>query len=157
MELGNEKADWKHNIKARLRSLELILLLWRNPHQSWPGSLDITANFTLSHMWSFLWELPPPAPLPGLPPDVKLGLPSLQQIPCFHFRFHVFIQIVPHPFSCQPPSDIWRNCYCKPALSCRCPHTFVINIVNQSNTTCFVSFVHMQSTYSYKDMRKTSD
>lgn len=90
-------------------------------------------------------------------PWCEIGVAFSSTKRLFHFRFHVFIQIFPLSFSCQPPSDIWRNCYCKPTFSCSCSHTFVINIVNQSNTTCFVSFVHKQSTYSYKDIRKTNN
>ena len=47
MEEGNLKVDWNQNINARLKRLELILVLWRIPHSSWPGSLGITTHSNL--------------------------------------------------------------------------------------------------------------
>lgn len=127
----NEKADWKQNINAKLRSLELIPVLWRTPHCSWPGSVGITANSNLSHMWSFLQEFllpaPLPAPLPHNPLMWEWGLPPLQlKDHWFHCneRSHGFIAIGPHPSSCQPPPDRRRNCYCLPTFFCRCSHNF---------------------------------
>lgn len=149
-------------MNVRQRSLELIPVPWRTPYSSWHGSLDIIADSNLSHMWRFfvcvcenfycqhhyqalclmwgMWE--------------RRGGCLLFSQKIISFQILCFHSNSP---SIHPPASlclIYAVIVSQLSLAVG-SYNFLLNIVHESNITCFLSIVHMQSIH--QEMCKTSN
>ena len=152
-----ERLEYYMNV--RQRSLELIPVPWRTPYSSWHGSLDIIADSNLSHMWrSFVCVCVKTSTASTI---TKLcvwcegcergeGAVSCLAKRLFHFRSFVSISIHPPASLCL----IYAVIISQLSLAVG-SYNFLINIVHESNITCFLSIVHMQGIH--QEMCKTSN